>query len=447
MANTATVNKTSFINHSKFLEQLWNAYMRIPGADGDKNIRLVSLFRSNEWLGDMDDDWFGVFIPDFHLLNDDTQDKYPYGFGKLDEARSVDRLSVLDAVIDACEAFKDEAADVDFNLIQLGDLLDLWRERIREDQSFEEIASRIFDLGAFSGSKFYAVMEDIIKILGNHDHEADAIYDTSTWKSYFPRMKNNTMPLFITHGDLFDKLEAMDDGIQKYILNLVQRSGESIDTGVLAQVGKLVMKTLAGDITAHEYPLIEAGLEYHKGTKKRKNPVILQRGMGLDAYNAVNVLKLETDLNQPDLESVRNYHQLLAGYPDKREKPGKMGAGDVIIGLFPKDTGQVQGIIEAIPRIRSGELTPYEKTRNFLLPPGVQALPDLKTVVIGHSHLPRIVTVGEPDGGGFLVVDCGAWLEEVIWPGKKDEKNILPSCQIGVICGNEARIYQLDPVA
>ncbi|HUJ42115.1 MAG TPA: hypothetical protein VLW52_00785 [Opitutaceae bacterium] len=67
--------------------------------------------------------------------------------------------------------------------------------------------------------------------------------------------------------------------------------------------------------------------------------------------------------------------------------------------------------------------------------------PPVKTVIIGHTHAARIA-VREQDGGLFTLIDCGAWIENCSVDGAT---NPMPSAQIGVLCGNEARIYQLAP--
>ena len=73
--------------------------------------------------------------------------------------------------------------------------------------------------------------------------------------------------------------------------------------------------------------------------------------------------------------------------------------------------------------------------------PGNAYGPPIKTVIIGHTHHARIA-VREENGGLFTLIDCGAWIENCSVDGAT---NPLPSAQIGALCGNEARIYQLAP--
>ena len=71
-------------------------------------------------------------------------------------------------------------------------------------------------------------------------------------------------------------------------------------------------------------------------------------------------------------------------------------------------------------------------------------LPELRTIVIGHSHQARIClhrNAHDP-GNNLVLVDCGAWIESAQFGDA-----VVPSCQIGVLCGGDMRIYQLDPHA
>lgn len=65
---------------------------------------------------------------------------------------------------------------------------------------------------------------------------------------------------------------------------------------------------------------------------------------------------------------------------------------------------------------------------------------DIRLVVIGHTHQPRIVHGNRGDGKPFVLMDCGAWMGQCrlartdpwVW-----------SAQIGVLSEGEMRIYQL----
>ena len=65
---------------------------------------------------------------------------------------------------------------------------------------------------------------------------------------------------------------------------------------------------------------------------------------------------------------------------------------------------------------------------------------NLTSAVVAHTHEPAISVLDEPNRF-FVIMDCGSW------QGKYQEAESEPkaNCQIGVICGNDFRVYQLDP--
>lgn len=74
-------------------------------------------------------------------------------------------------------------------------------------------------------------------------------------------------------------------------------------------------------------------------------------------------------------------------------------------------------------------------------PGALPAWRTIRLVVCGHTHHPRIsVDDTNPDDPVFLM-DCGAWIEKYDDGSGTSRDN----CQIGVIAGNDLRIYQLDP--
>lgn len=60
----------------------------------------------------------------------------------------------------------------------------------------------------------------------------------------------------------------------------------------------------------------------------------------------------------------------------------------------------------------------------------------LNAAIIGHTHKAGITV----DNNGFTIMDCGAWVGDYQANGRS-----IPCCQMGVVCGNDFRIYQLDP--
>jgi len=66
---------------------------------------------------------------------------------------------------------------------------------------------------------------------------------------------------------------------------------------------------------------------------------------------------------------------------------------------------------------------------------------NLGLAIIGHTHHPRIAY--QDDGEGlFVLVDCGAWIESCRTDA---DPTPIPSAHVAALCGNEIRIYQLNP--
>jgi UDP-2,3-diacylglucosamine pyrophosphatase LpxH len=66
---------------------------------------------------------------------------------------------------------------------------------------------------------------------------------------------------------------------------------------------------------------------------------------------------------------------------------------------------------------------------------------DVRLVVIGHSHQPRIVAGWRRDGRRFVMMDIGAWLTPTLL-SRALSRPIL-NAQVGVKVGSDLRIYQL----
>jgi UDP-2,3-diacylglucosamine pyrophosphatase LpxH len=64
----------------------------------------------------------------------------------------------------------------------------------------------------------------------------------------------------------------------------------------------------------------------------------------------------------------------------------------------------------------------------------------LTLVVIAHTHHARIAVYEEPGGEFFALMDCGAWIERYRTPADAEPR---PNAQIGVMAGNDCRIYQI----
>jgi len=77
---------------------------------------------------------------------------------------------------------------------------------------------------------------------------------------------------------------------------------------------------------------------------------------------------------------------------------------------------------------------------------------DIRTVFIGHTHRARIAVYDNKVTGNdsfFLLVDSGAWVKNSTANFVKGGQKILineKNAQLGVLCNNEVRVYQLSPL-
>lgn len=91
---------------------------------------------------------------------------------------------------------------------------------------------------------------------------------------------------------------------------------------------------------------------------------------------------------------------------------------------------------------------PLDTTAHEFLPAALRSVQQVKsgfglkltTVVIAHTHRARMVVYEGGAGEFLLLMDCGAWIEQYRTPTASEPK---PNAQIGVLVGNDCRIYQI----
>lgn len=121
---------------------------------------------------------------------------------------------------------------------------------------------------------------------------------------------------------------------------------------------------------------------------------------------------------------------------------------------FPR-LGDVQGILPNRFNVIDVTRAQERRAAHRLLPNAVRAArqlrtqverdhrpiaPHLKVMVIGHSHQARLIVDQRAD---LVLMDCGAWIENY-QIGRQRKR---PNRQLGVICGADLRIYQVDGLA
>lgn len=358
-----------------------------------KDVWLVSRLNDGELLGTTELDQPHVFVPDLHLLTKKCEATYQYGFQKLNTHETVDRTKLF---VRMTQALTEIAG---LQCVQLGDYADLWRQDdTGEGGDLGEWRAITRDNNALHKSLTETLDASILA--GNHDYSASKLLSNPRLLTISPSGKKTVL---VTHGDCFDALEDLEDSFQQ---TMVMKFGPAVQ--------------------ASEYLLDRTT---SSGTNRSKPvggpPIKITSPASVPAERVVNVWQTNFD----------NYEK----YPVQEWSRGHR----LLARAFYSSL-----------KFRGG--TPDDEFRmvqQSLRPARAPELPDLRTIIIGHSHWPRIcihhawnTKTGTPAQRKSLVfVDCGAWIE---WSRmfKDDEDNALqPSCHLGVLHGGDFRIYQLNP--
>jgi UDP-2,3-diacylglucosamine pyrophosphatase LpxH len=96
--------------------------------------------------------------------------------------------------------------------------------------------------------------------------------------------------------------------------------------------------------------------------------------------------------------------------------------------------------------VAADEGDPQAANKHFYEPARLLALElrshghDIRLVVVGHTHFARIVRGDRGDGVPFALLDCGAWFGQC---RLSPTQPWLWSAQVGVVVGDDLRVYQL----
>lgn len=394
--------------HQTFLKGLFDHCKNGPGAAA-ASIRLLARLKDPARLSKIDDDRIFILIPDLHIVSPEAEKKYRYGFNKREHNSPVARRALFESLMSWITQFR-AANGAAVQLYQLGDYVDLWREGQHSKKvSLAQIADDIFDANPFLTKHLDELGSEsdwMYYVPGNHDIDLTKTPRFSAAeRAYAPKMAGGDRPFLVTHGDLYDRLECqMTDAKQAYF---VEEFGPQVETG--------------------RYPL---RFPAQFAEKLSEGPRILANEN--DAAAAPDRIQVKFCSKNETCMKAREVHELLSGLPPggHEQDPARISG----------EYGVMKVMMEMKNRIENNFT---DDVKDAI---GVSALPDLQIIAIGHTHFPRIVVVGkdgEPDG--FVLMDCGAWIEQVKWPLPGGTSENLDSCQIGVLSGDDARIYQLDP--
>lgn len=353
-------------------------------------IRIVARLYNDELLGGDDVSPVFLFVPDMHWMSRAGDAKYRYGFARLDGAWRIDRTAMLTAVLDAMKQVRTtvdaELGDGTFRVVQLGDFLDLWREDERQHEGVEALASRIVGDNALAWQQLLDL--DVEVVVGNHDDQGPASASLRSARLARPYKVGDSRSLLVTHGHLYDPVE------QSLAASLHLNEWFVERFGPLAGAKSYLVDRTAGGQTPEP------------GGSEGASPRVLHQAS--DA----------------------------AGLPDWV---------NVWLTIAPRDDGLLAASHELLPHALEFAAGLRAGGKKVLAKAGLKsALPDLRTIVMGHSHFPRICIHRDASDRArdLVLMDCGAWIEN-----SQFGDDLQPSCHLGVLCGGDARIYQIDPHA
>jgi UDP-2,3-diacylglucosamine pyrophosphatase LpxH len=340
-------------------------------APGYCTLRLVSRLASPV-LGNPDSTRLYVFVPDLHLISDAKLHDYSYSTNNWEILyRSLFRLATARAPL--------AAQGVTTDVVQMGDLFDLWRDGhgTNRDSVAEITASWETTLKLLYRAPGDPSCLRARLLVGNHDAQ---MAGTPGWnlRLFFPDETAQAFALAL-HGDWFDPTERLPDWLSRAGLVLA---------GTLPQ--------------AHTYPLGEL------------TPLLDARA------RAEN------------------------GFQNWIQNPTPPAVGDVSLAA---PTASLPAEFNVQRRGSGGEIHPFLDDARRLVetyrgrPDASPGFTRARLVIIGHTHHPRIA-VDDTVDPAFVLLDTGAWIEKY----KDSTGRVGPNAQFAVVCGNDARIYQFDPL-
>lgn len=349
-------------------DALVQAWTRAPGYC---NLRLVSRLAS-PIIGNPDATRLYVFVPDLHLISDAKLHAFSYSTNNWEILyRSLFRLASTRATL--------AAQGVTTQVVQMGDLFDLWRDGhgTKRDSVAEITASWETTLKLLYRAPDDPSCLGARILVGNHDAQ---MAGTPGWylRLFFPDETEQAFALAL-HGDWFDPVERLPDWINR--------------------AGLLIAGPLA---RAQAYPIDEL------------RPLLDARAAAENGFQ--DWIQHQTP---PVVGEVRQA-VATAALPVEHNVQ-RRGRGDAVHPFLD----DARSLIETY-RGRAGASPGFARVR---------------LVVIGHTHHARI-SVDDTVEPALVLLDTGAWIEKYQDSGGRQG----PNAQFAVVCGNDARIYQFDPL-
>ena len=138
------------------------------------SVQLVARLKDEQAVGNTNEKYLHVFVPDLHLLSEDAQENYRLNFDWIDGFEKV-----TTALLNTRDHLWDE--QLSMKVYQLGDFLDLWREGKKDligsyclcdvlDTYFVFLRSRVL-CGEISLEKEHAIQQHAHEIIEDYAFE------------------------------------------------------------------------------------------------------------------------------------------------------------------------------------------------------------------------------------------------------------------------------------
>lgn len=345
-------------------------------------LRLLGRIVGDEIIGNRSPKEVFFFVPDLHVISAARQ----ASFGNYSFNHGPARLLVL-LLQEMARLREDWEDDGTHKLVtvQIGDFFDMWREfggSAQPERIGDDECGDLRDL-FYRGVLRNRPCLKATMILGNHDTKRGfPLQEIPFQLKAFNRDAAGQPFLFVTHGDAFDVLEqALDDWLQEFVVHFL---------GTLTPVNK--------------YPVA------HWGRMAGQ----LNRTLG----------ELADCIMKPCQEVV-----LANGAVAVR--PGQP-LPDRLVKEVADPEAEDQDAFARYWRASRDAARQFDSAKK------------LRVVVVGHSHCPAMLLHEPQDGGSpLLLMDVGAWIEKCDYPLEEGDHAIEANAQLGVIHGNDARLYQV----
>jgi UDP-2,3-diacylglucosamine pyrophosphatase LpxH len=354
----------------------------LDGLKKISDVKLVSKLKDDN-IGLPYSSIIRIFIPDLHMYSRERYELYNY---ECITNYNENRDDLLPTLCKYLKEFKMENQGKEVLVYQLGDLIDFWRETPKpwkvNSADWENVIQKIIDSNHYTWDNLVDESLHTNFLLGNHD------FDMFRIPEFYSRY--HYLRYYFSDETGVPKAGAFHGDIftwYKKIPDWIEQLAVYYDP---LEKGKRFVKKLSKLI-----------LETHK-----------QKGKFIN-YKKEPKKKL---FHLGQLEDPNEFAEPIHNIRYKR------------------------------PNRREG-LEHLSKAKEFFMKVNNKTGYQLGLAIIGHTHDARIAVDDTNKDKPFILLDCGAWVKKskaLVKEGTDYVEKEVFNAQIGVLCNNDARIYQLS---